>query len=102
MDAIGTLAGGIAHDFNNILTPIIMGAQMVLETLPEQHRARLLTQKIVTAGERAKDLVSQILTFSRQSDLKKAAHVDPACQRGHQAGQGILACHHRDQTTSQV
>jgi PAS domain S-box-containing protein len=71
MEAIGTLARGIAHDFNNILTPIIMGAQMVLETLPEQHRSRSLTQKIVTAGERAKDLVSQILTFSRQNETER-------------------------------
>ncbi len=71
MEAIGTLAGGIAHDFNNILTPIIMGAQMVLETLPEKDRARTLTRKILTAGERARDLVRQILTFSRQSDMER-------------------------------
>ncbi|HBD07849.1 MAG TPA: hypothetical protein DCZ69_06265 [Syntrophobacteraceae bacterium] len=71
MEAIGTLAGGIAHDFNNILTPIIMGAELALMTTPEENRAHPLLERVISAGMRAKDLVQQILTFSRQSDLER-------------------------------
>ncbi|MBW1783996.1 MAG: response regulator [Deltaproteobacteria bacterium] len=71
MEAIGTLAGGIAHDFNNILMPIIMGSEMALMRVPIENEAYPLIQKILDAGVRAKDLVQQILTFSRQTDLEK-------------------------------
>ncbi len=71
MEAIGTLAGGIAHDFNNILTPIIMGAELALLSTPVENRAHPLMEKVISAGMRAKDLVQQILTFGRQSDLEK-------------------------------
>jgi len=67
MEAIGTLAGGIAHDFNNILTPILGYADMILEKLPEGSQLREDQQQVLIAGNRAKDLVKQILTFSRQS-----------------------------------
>jgi PAS domain S-box-containing protein len=71
MEAIGTLAGGIAHDFNNILTPIIMGSEMAKMSVPEENPAYPILEKILEAGMRAKDLVQQILIFSRQSDLEK-------------------------------
>jgi len=71
MEAIGTLAGGIAHDFNNILTPIVMGTEMALMNVPEDHKANRMLKRVLDAGARAKDLVSQILAFSRQGDLEK-------------------------------
>ncbi len=67
MEAIGTLAGGIAHDFNNILYPLIGFAEMLQEDLPrESHNQESVTQ-ILQAAMRAKDLVKQILAFSRHS-----------------------------------
>jgi PAS domain S-box-containing protein len=71
LEAIGTLAGGIAHDFNNILAPIIMGAELALMTTPIENQAHPMMQKVLTAAMRAKDLVQQILAFSRQSDLER-------------------------------
>ncbi len=73
MEAIGTLAGGIAHDFNNILwgmTGFIELAADQIETEPAQARASL--DRVLQAGERAKDLVRQILQFSRQTEAGMA------------------------------
>jgi PAS domain S-box-containing protein len=68
MEAIGTLAGGIAHDFNNILTPILGYADMVRDELPlDSPQSENLTQ-VIRAANRAKELVQQILTFSRQTE----------------------------------
>ncbi len=68
MEAIGTLAGGIAHDFNNILTAILGFSQLAqLKTSPNHQTYKYLDQ-ILNAGKRAKDLIKQILTFSRQSE----------------------------------
>ncbi|MGA2333113.1 MAG: PAS domain S-box protein [Syntrophales bacterium] len=70
MEAIGTLAGGIAHDFNNILGAVLGYTEMALgESKLDSHLRRYLEQ-IFKAGERARDLVKQILSFSRQSDEK--------------------------------
>ncbi|MFH1983524.1 MAG: ATP-binding protein [Pseudomonadota bacterium] len=66
MKALGTLAGGIAHDFNNILTPILGFAEMTLENLQGHSEASANLQEILQAGSRAKNLVRQILAFSRQ------------------------------------
>ena len=71
METIGTLAGGIAHDFNNILTPILGYTDMALEELPEESNLRFDIEQINSAANRGKDLVQQILTFSREVDLKK-------------------------------
>lgn len=66
MEAIGMLAGGIAHDFNNILSAVIGYAELALmETEPADHLQHNI-QQIHAAGMRARDLVQQILTFSRQ------------------------------------
>jgi PAS domain S-box-containing protein len=70
MEAIGTLAGGIAHDFNNILTPILMGTELAQLTIPEDDLAQEHLWKVLQAGHRAKELVKQILTFSRQDEEK--------------------------------
>jgi PAS domain S-box-containing protein len=68
MEAIGTLAGGIAHDFNNILSAVLGYTEMALgEPNLESHLRRYLDQ-VFKAGERARDLVKQILSFSRQID----------------------------------
>ncbi|MBC2704896.1 PAS domain-containing sensor histidine kinase [Desulfobacula sp.] len=66
METIGTLAGGIAHDFNNILFPILGHADMLLMDIPEDSPFRNGVNEIYTSALRAKDLVKQILTFSRQ------------------------------------
>ena len=66
MESIGTLAGGIAHDFNNILFPIVGYSEMLLEDTPEDSPTRNNLNQIYTSALRAKSLVKQILTFSRQ------------------------------------
>ena len=71
MEAIGTLAGGIAHDFNNILTAIIGYTELLRYDLPEDSKAQSSLEAIYEAGIRAKDLIQQILTFSRQSEEEK-------------------------------
>ena len=68
MEAIGTLAGGIAHDFNNILSAVIGYAELSLpEAVPGTVVHRHL-ERIRNAGLRARDLVQQILAFSRKGD----------------------------------
>ena len=66
MEAIGTLAGGIAHDFNNILAAILGYADMAKDDIPESSRSYKDIDQAIKAGHRAKDLVRQILTFSRK------------------------------------
>ncbi|WP_163337155.1 PAS domain-containing sensor histidine kinase [Desulfopila sp. IMCC35008] len=71
MEAIGTLAGGIAHDFNNILAAILGYAEMAKDdSQPESTVAKDL-DKVLEAGNRAKDLVQQILSFSRQNEMER-------------------------------
>lgn len=68
MEAVGTLAGGIAHDFNNILMTIIGYAEMTdLFDLAADSSVKSHLEEICKAANRAKDLVRQILTFSRQT-----------------------------------
>jgi len=71
MEAIGTLAGGIAHDFNNTLMPIIANTQMALMEIPDGSSVRPLLEVALKAGNRAKGLVNQILTFSRLADQEQ-------------------------------
>lgn len=66
LEALGTLAGGIAHDFNNILTVIIPSAHLVLDDCPQSSASRELVEQIIRSANHAKDLVQQILAFSRQ------------------------------------
>jgi PAS domain S-box-containing protein len=66
LEAIGTMAGGIAHDFNNILGVIIGYTEMALYDIPESSPFHLNFKQILRAGLRAKGIVQQILTFSRQ------------------------------------
>jgi PAS domain S-box-containing protein len=69
-EAIGALAGGIAHDFNNILFPIIGYAEMLKDDLDENSQLHENVDVILAGAMRAKDLVRQILTFSRQVEEK--------------------------------
>ena len=68
MESIGTLAGGIAHDFNNILSAIIGYSELALEDVSDPEKAKVEIREVIKAGDRAKDLVSQILTFSRETE----------------------------------
>jgi PAS domain S-box-containing protein len=71
MEAIGTLAGGIAHDFNNILGGIIGYTELTMDSVPKNSEEHYFLTQVKKAGERAKDLVKQILLFSRQSAQEK-------------------------------
>ncbi|MFH1155961.1 MAG: ATP-binding protein [Pseudomonadota bacterium] len=71
MEAIGTLAGGIAHDFNNILGGILGYTQLAKRAVPEGDKASSYLDQILSASNRAKDLIQQILTFSRKSNSEK-------------------------------
>jgi CheY-like chemotaxis protein len=68
MEAIGTLAGGIAHDFNNILSAVIGYSEIVLDKCKDDDPLKEYLQEIFNAGVRARELVKQILTFSRQAE----------------------------------
>lgn len=68
MEALGTLAGGIAHDFNNLLGVIVGNADLALLDVEDIHPSHKNLVKIRKACLRARDLVRQILTFSRQSE----------------------------------
>jgi PAS domain S-box-containing protein len=71
MEALGTLAGGIAHDFNNILAVMLGYSELALFELPRQAPSAQHLQEVLTAGKRAKNLVQQILTFSRKSENQR-------------------------------
>src|SRR6266566_824357 len=71
MQALGLLAGGIAHDFNNMLTVIFGRAQVLLDRLPHDARARGDADAIGEAAERAAALTRQLLAFSRQQRLER-------------------------------
>jgi signal transduction histidine kinase len=70
MEAMGRLAGGIAHDFNNILTAILGHAEIAALQL-EAHPAKGNIEQVLKASQRARDLVQQILAFSRQRPAEK-------------------------------
>jgi two-component system cell cycle sensor histidine kinase/response regulator CckA len=68
LEAIGTLAGGVAHDFNNLLTAIMGNAELSLMTLPREAPEQGNLQQVLFAARRARQIVKQILTFSRRSE----------------------------------
>ncbi|MFZ5495110.1 MAG: PAS domain-containing protein [Verrucomicrobiota bacterium] len=71
METLGTLAGGIAHDFNNLLTGILGYQDLAFDSLAPDHESRPYLEASREASLRARELVDQILTFSRQSGSKK-------------------------------
>jgi two-component system cell cycle sensor histidine kinase/response regulator CckA len=73
LEAIGTLAGGIAHDFNNVLTAILGHTELCLLTLPPDQPEADSLQHVMRAGRRARQLVQQILAFSRRVESSRQA-----------------------------
>ena len=71
MEAIGTLAGGIAHDFNNILNIIVGNTELAMDNVPEWNPAHQNLVETRRASLRARDVVKQILAFSRHSKEEK-------------------------------
>lgn len=71
MDSLGTLAGGIAHDFKNILGPILGYTEMMLRTAQRNSKDFDRLERIHRSAIRAKELIDQILAFSRKGDDKK-------------------------------
>jgi signal transduction histidine kinase/ActR/RegA family two-component response regulator len=68
MEAVGTLAGGIAHDFNNILYTIMGFTELTIDELEPDSSSHRNLRRVMEAARRARDLVRQILTFSRQAE----------------------------------
>ncbi|MBI5896913.1 MAG: response regulator, partial [Desulfobacterales bacterium] len=78
MEAIGTLAGGIAHDFNNILSAILGYSELALDDASHGRSNPTYINQVLRAGQRAHDLVQQILTFSRQTETEaKPIQIQP-------------------------
>jgi PAS domain S-box-containing protein len=71
MEAIGTLAGGIAHDFNNILAGIVGFTELAKLRSENDEEMQEYLSNILTASDRAKDIIKQILTFTKKEDSKK-------------------------------
>ncbi|TKB25226.1 PAS domain S-box protein [Desulfopila sp. IMCC35006] len=71
MEAIGTLSGGIAHDFNNILTVILGYAELVKIDISDSERVTKDINEVLKAGNRAKDLVTQILAFCSKKEQSR-------------------------------
>ena len=72
MEAIGTLAGGIAHDFNNILAAILGFTEMAVDDVPDRPLVERNLKNVLKSAMRARDLVKQILAFSRKSNYERS------------------------------
>jgi len=70
MEAIGTMAGGIAHDFNNILSIILGNTELAFRDVSEWHPAKESLDEVRQACLRAKDVVRQLLSFGRKSEMQ--------------------------------
>jgi signal transduction histidine kinase/CheY-like chemotaxis protein len=96
MEAIGTLAGGIAHDFNNMLAVILGNAELILDEMNESSEdmeaGRHNTDQIIKAAKRSRDLVKQILTFSRKSESPKrqTLNLTPLVKESVKMLQGVI------------
>ena len=72
LEAIGTLAGGIAHDFNNLLSGILGYTELAqMDLAGTDHKATTYLTRLLEAGQRGRELVQQILRFSRQEESLK-------------------------------
>ena len=81
MEAIGSLAGGIAHDFNNILSSVIGYTELAIDDVKRESLLHSHLQEVLNAGLRAKNLVRQILTFSRQTEQEtKPIQIKPIAE----------------------
>lgn len=70
LDAIGRLAGGIAHDLNNLLAPILGYSELLSERLKQDEKLQGYAREIMLSGERARDLIRQLLAYSRKQNLE--------------------------------
>jgi PAS domain S-box-containing protein len=77
LEALGTLAGGVAHDLNNTLVPVVALTKLVMRRLAQESREHANLATVLRAGERARDLVRQILAFARK-DMPTRQRVDLA------------------------
>lgn len=72
LEAIGQMTGGVAHDFNNLLTVILGNAELLTESLTDDHRLRLLAEMTAKAAERGAELTNRLLAFARRQPLSPA------------------------------
>ncbi|MDD2463178.1 MAG: PAS domain-containing protein [Desulfobulbus sp.] len=108
MEALGTLAGGIAHDFNNILSAILGYSQMARHACPNGLKLAQYLDRVLEAGERATQLVKQILMFSRKNPSDRII-MQPAIVIKETLNllrpslpSTITIIHHRDQRTDNI
>jgi len=91
MEALGTLAGGIAHEFNNILMMIIGNTKLLLMRVHEEDKNKTYLKTILKSGNRATDLVRQILTFSRMEVVNiQPTNLTPVIQETLKMAQATL------------
>jgi len=76
LETVGVMAGGIAHEFNNILLPIFLYTKQVMYELPQDSPFHKHLKRVLKSAKRAKGLIQQILTFSRQEDQQEYQPVD--------------------------
>ncbi len=70
LESIGRLAGGVAHDLNNLLTPILGFSELILNELDQRDRRKSQLEQIVKAANKARDIVRQLLAFSRKQTIE--------------------------------
>ncbi len=70
MEALGTLAGGVAHDFNNLLAAILGYSELALDSVKEGEDCAEDLEQLIKSAERGRELVRQILTFSRKMQVE--------------------------------
>jgi signal transduction histidine kinase len=75
LETVGTLAGGMAHELNNILVPILLYTDMAKDDLPPGSAIRKYLERVIKSTNNARDLVQNILTFSRQVGHEKRKYV---------------------------
>lgn len=91
LEAIGVLSGGIAHDFNNILTTIIGNAELALLDINGESPGKKEFEQIRESGHRARDLVRQILTISREyTSEAQPLYISPIIKEGLKLLRSIL------------
>jgi len=85
IESVALLAGGIAHDFNNLLTTVLGNASLAMETVPEGGEVQTMLQGVLSAGERAARLTSELLAYAGRgpfmpTDIDLSAVAGAACQ----------------------